>query len=186
LSEEPLQLHEAELSDGVVALRIPRAEDAPELARGVRDPAVVRYASVPWGGDSVGELAEKIDTAWPEAAQAGRSLNLAITDAPTDDVIGYFVVFEVNRRHSRCEVGFMLFPEARGRGATTRAIELACRWAYSQNFVRVQASTDVANVAAQRTLVKAGFTREGVLRSYIPAPDGTRCDFEMYSRLASD
>ena len=186
MSEEPFELPAGRLTDGEVTLRLPRLEDANALAQGVRDPAIVRYAAVSWAGDSEEELAERIATAWPEAAQAGNRLDLAIATANDDAVIGYLVVFGVIRRHARCEIGFVLFPEARGRGAMTRAIDLACRWAYAQGFVRVQAATDVTNEAAQRTLARAGFKREGVLRSYIAAPDGTRCDFEMYSRLASD
>lgn len=186
VDSEPLELPGGRVDDGEIAVRPPRAADATDLARGVRDPAVVRFASVHWGSDTVEQLAERIRTVWPEAARTAKRLDLVIADATDDSVLGYLVVFGVSRRHGHCEIGFWLVPEARGRGAAVRAIDLACRWAHADGFFRVQAATAVTNVAAQRALVKAGFTREGVLRSYIPAPDGTRSDFHMYSRLAND
>ena len=50
---------------------------------------------------------------------------------------------------------------------------------------RLEASTDVDNAAEQRALDKAGFTREGVLRS-AQFRDGTFHDLVLYSRLRGD
>lgn len=50
---------------------------------------------------------------------------------------------------------------------------------------RIQASTDVTNVAEQRALEKAGFTREGVLRG-AQFRDGSWHDLFLYSLLRSD
>jgi aminoglycoside 6'-N-acetyltransferase len=50
---------------------------------------------------------------------------------------------------------------------------------------RVQASTDITNVAEQRALDGAGFTREGILRS-AQWRLGTWHDLVLYSRLRSD
>jgi RimJ/RimL family protein N-acetyltransferase len=50
---------------------------------------------------------------------------------------------------------------------------------------RVEASTDVANVAEQRALEKAGFTREGVLRRAQARADGLH-DLVGYAVVRSD
>ena len=50
---------------------------------------------------------------------------------------------------------------------------------------RVEASTDVENIAEQRSLEKAGFVREGVIRGAQYRPDG-RHDLVNYARLRSD
>jgi RimJ/RimL family protein N-acetyltransferase len=47
---------------------------------------------------------------------------------------------------------------------------------------RVEASTDVDNVAEQRSLEKAGFHREGVLRGAQMRADGRHHDLVMYAR----
>ncbi|VAH95924.1 unnamed protein product [Triticum turgidum subsp. durum] len=54
---------------------------------------------------------------------------------------------------------------------------------------RLEAVTDVGNARSQRALEKAGFQREGVLRSYIVRPgagDGEARDAAVYSFLSSD
>lgn len=64
-------------------------------------------------------------------------------------------------------IGVLLMPEARGRGAGTRARRLLVEYLFGTTTAhRIQAETDVDNIAAQRTLEKAGFTREGVMRAY--------------------
>jgi RimJ/RimL family protein N-acetyltransferase len=49
----------------------------------------------------------------------------------------------------------------------------------------VEASTDVENLAEQRALERAGFTREGVLR-HAQFRDGGFRDLVLYSRLRGD
>lgn len=52
---------------------------------------------------------------------------------------------------------------------------------------RLEAVTDVGNARSQRALEKAGFQREGVLRSYIVRPGaGEARDAAVYSFLSSD
>lgn len=59
-----------------------------------------------------------------------------------------------------------LAPSARGRGIGTRAQRLLAEYLFDHTRVeRLQAWTDCANLAEQRALEKAGFVREGVLRS---------------------
>ena len=50
---------------------------------------------------------------------------------------------------------------------------------------RIEASTDVTNVAEQKSLEKAGFTREGLLRGAQERADG-RHDLLSYSFIRGD
>jgi RimJ/RimL family protein N-acetyltransferase len=50
---------------------------------------------------------------------------------------------------------------------------------------RLEASTDVDNLAEQRALERAGFTREAVLR-HAQFRDGGFHDLVLYSRLRGD
>jgi len=62
-------------------------------------------------------------------------------------------------------IGIALLPQHRGRGYGWAAQVAVARYLFRTTAVqRVEASTDVANVAEQRSLEKAGFHREGVLR----------------------
>jgi RimJ/RimL family protein N-acetyltransferase len=71
-------------------------------------------------------------------------------------------------RVSHCwTVGIALAPAARGRGIGTQAQRLLVDYLFAHTQAnRLEAVTAVANVAEQRALEKAGFTREGVLRGY--------------------
>lgn len=62
-------------------------------------------------------------------------------------------------------IGIALLPQHRGRGYGWAAQAAVARYLFRTTAVqRVEASTDAANVAEQRSLEKAGFHREGVLR----------------------
>jgi RimJ/RimL family protein N-acetyltransferase len=61
-------------------------------------------------------------------------------------------------------IGIALIPEARGRGFGTEAQGLLVEHLFATSLVnRIEAMTDAANAAEQRSLEKAGFHREGVL-----------------------
>jgi RimJ/RimL family protein N-acetyltransferase len=58
-----------------------------------------------------------------------------------------------------------LAPEFRGRGYGSEAQRLMARYLFAHTQVnRIEATTEITNVAEQRALEKAGFTREGILR----------------------
>jgi RimJ/RimL family protein N-acetyltransferase len=84
------------------------------------------------------------------------------------------------------EMGIALLPDARGRGYGTVAHQLLTRYLFAHTTVhRIEAATEVGNVAEQRTLEKAGFIREGVLRG-IGWRDGAWRDGVLYSLLRTD
>ena len=57
------------------------------------------------------------------------------------------------------EIGFGLAPSARGDGYATEAVSALLAVAAAHGLDRVVADTDPANIASQRTLERAGFTR---------------------------
>jgi len=83
-------------------------------------------------------------------------------------------------------LGIELLPEARGRGIGTEAQRVLANWLFDTTSVnRIEASTDVENVAEARALEKAGFTREGVNRG-AQYRAGAYHDLVLYARLRSD
>ncbi|MFC7733582.1 GNAT family protein [Actinomadura keratinilytica] len=83
-------------------------------------------------------------------------------------------------------IGIILLPGARGRGYGAEAQRLLARYLFAHTqAMRVEADTEVSNVAAQRALEKAGFTREGILRSYT-FRDGEWRDAVVYSILRNE
>lgn len=84
-----------------------------------------------------------------------------------------------NRLHRR-------FAEHRGRGHGSAAQRLLVDYLFATRLVeRIEAATDSENLAEQRSLEKAGFSREGTLR-HAQFRDGEWRDIILYSRLRSD
>ncbi len=83
-------------------------------------------------------------------------------------------------------IGIDLEPGARGQGFGTEAQRQAADYLFeTTNLHRVEASTDVDNLAEQRSLEKAGFTREGVNRG-AQFRGGAYHDLVLYARLRRD
>jgi RimJ/RimL family protein N-acetyltransferase len=62
-------------------------------------------------------------------------------------------------------IGIGLAPEFRGYGYGSAAQRLLARYLFAHTQVnRVEAITEITNLAEQRALENAGFTREGILR----------------------
>jgi RimJ/RimL family protein N-acetyltransferase len=102
-----------------------------------------------------------------------------------DDPIGFVSYRRAwENQSSYCwDFGIALLPEARGKGYGTEAQRLLVRYLFAHSMVeRVQATTRVENIAEQRALEKAGFTREGILRS-ITFQGGQWRDGVLYSVL---
>ena len=83
-------------------------------------------------------------------------------------------------------IGIGLSPGTRGHGVGGVAQRLLAEWLLDTTDVdRIEASTDVENVAEQRALEKAGFVQEGILRSAQERLDG-RHDLFSYSLLREE
>jgi len=91
-----------------------------------------------------------------------------------------------NRGSQALNIGIALAPDARGHGIGTSAQRQVCTWLFRHTLThRIEASTDVANLAEQKSLTRAGFTREGILRG-AQFRGGQWHDMVQFSRLRSD
>ena len=107
-------------------------------------------------------------------------------DRPIGTVGWHRVGYGPNAESGAWNVGIALIPEARGHGYGTEAQVLLAAYLFANTPVnRVEASTDIENIVEQRSLEKAGFVREGVVRgSQFRA--GAYHDLVTYSRLRDD
>jgi RimJ/RimL family protein N-acetyltransferase len=84
------------------------------------------------------------------------------------------------------EIGYWVAPWARGRGYAAEATRALAEWAFRHGAPRVHLFADVRNAASQAVAARAGFVREGVVRSAVPYRDGSRGDAALFSRLPGD
>jgi RimJ/RimL family protein N-acetyltransferase len=93
---------------------------------------------------------------------------LAVVD-DDDALVGevsWIKVFNGPPPNADCwNLGIWIAPEHRGQGFGTEAQRLGAAYLFDHTLLeRIQASTESDNLAEQRALEKAGFTREGTLR----------------------
>lgn len=89
-------------------------------------------------------------------------------------------------RTSYWEIGIALLPEYRGRGIGWRAQAMLTSYLFEHTSVqRIQAATHPENIAEQKSLEKAGFRLEGVIRG-CEFRAGKLRDGYLYSRLRDD
>ena len=83
-------------------------------------------------------------------------------------------------------IGIWLVPEHRGKGYGSEAQRLLAAYLLDNSFLeRIEAGTEGGNVAEQKALEKAGFTREGVLRRAC-FRGGEWRDMVVYSKLRGE
>jgi len=110
-----------------------------------------------------------------------------VADATPIGTVGWHRVMNgPNPGSAAWNIGISLIPAARGHGYGTEAQRLLADYLFTNTDAnRVEASTDIENLPEQRSLEKAGFAREGVLRgSQYRA--GAYHDLVLYSRLRHD
>lgn len=168
--------------DNAVDLRPVAESDLPILYKLTNDPAAT--GDLEWYGWQDPTRARR---RWEENGMLGENGGTLVV-VRGDQVLG-FVEWHRQQmgRISFCwNIGIALMPEARGLGYGTQAQRLLVRYLFAHTLVnRIEAGTEVSNIAEQRALEKAGFTREGITRG--AAFQGGRWrDGVVYSVLRSE
>ena len=163
-----------------MVLRPPQVEDVPALTVACQDAEISRWTRVP------SPYSEAHAREWVEAQPEEHGVALLAVDAATENLLGSVGLAEIDRKRGRAEIGFWTAPWARRRGTAERAVRLLSGWAFDTlALARLQALVREENHLSQRVLERAGFTREGVLRSYEEIK-GERRDIAIFSRLAEE
>jgi RimJ/RimL family protein N-acetyltransferase len=86
--------------------------------------------------------------------------------ADSDRLAGEALLWGIDLHNRTAHVGVSLLPEFRGRAFGTDVVRVLCSYGISvRGLHRLQVETLVDNEAMVRAATRAGFTREGVLRS---------------------
>jgi RimJ/RimL family protein N-acetyltransferase len=167
---------------GDVILRFPSLEDVDAILPAFTDPELREAGNLP-AFDRDALIASLEDL--PRLAEGGRLLALAAVDAGSGEVVGGGTLHHLDAERKIVEIGYFVLPHARRRGIATTVARLLAEHAFSLGIERVAAYVNVGNVASERVVERAGFTREGVVRS-MPKPDGRRIDKTLFSLLPGE
>ncbi len=120
------------------------------------------------------------------AEDRGKLLIVTKAGEPAGDVSYRVVIHGPGPANRVPEIGITIAIPFRGRGYGAEAQKLLAAYLLATRpIARVQATTDSANIAEQRALERAGFTREGVLRR-AQFRAGDWHDLVMYSKLRGE
>lgn len=168
---------------GHIRLRWLREDDAPAVAAACRDPEIPRWTFME-EGLTRRRAAAWIERSWRLRAE-GAAARFAIAGADDDRFLGQVGV-AIDRLRVSGETFYWVAAPARRRGAAATALRLVSRWALGPlGLERLELLTHPRNRASQRVAERAGYLREGTLRSYQPFK-GRRMDAVVFSLLPAD
>ena len=159
----PIPWPDPPLEDARTALRRFREGDIRALVEICHDEVVLRWTRVPHGYTEQ-HAREHIARSEKERV-AGREIHFAITDAESGEPLGGCDVRL--RPDATAEVGYMLGPAARGRGAATAAVRLLAGWALEGlGMRRVEILAHPDNAPSRAVAERAGFRQTKLLRAH--------------------
>jgi RimJ/RimL family protein N-acetyltransferase len=175
------------LSDDHLLIRPFRAEDLNVLYEAVRESIAEVSPWLPWCHpnyaieDSYAFILSRKD-AWGDETE----YSFAVFDAGTETFLGGVGLNQVNRIYRCANLGYWVRSSRAGHGVASSAARLAARYGLEElGLQRIEILAATGNHASQRAALKAGATREGVLRKRLLV-NGEAQDAVVYSFVAED
>jgi RimJ/RimL family protein N-acetyltransferase len=179
----PMSAHRATTAMTEVSLEPLDARFLEDVRALVADPEVLRFTRIPEPPP------DDFARTWIDSYESGRREGSRVGFATVDadgGFVGLGLVPSIDRPGAEAELGYIVTPEARGRGVATAILRLLTDWAFAElQSERLCLIIDVANHASQRVAERCGYQREGVMRS-IHVKQGRRSDAVLWSRLPGD
>ncbi len=172
------------LADETIRLEPLAESHAHEFDELIGDEDVTRFTHVRSDADEEFVLGwlRRYEAGWEDGSRAGFCIR-AVSDG---SFIGFAAIVRLDLAAREGEIGYMVAPAARGRGASARAVELLTGWGFAElSLQRLELRIDVENMASERVAERSGYHCDGVLRN-VHFKDGRRSDTGVWSRLASD
>jgi RimJ/RimL family protein N-acetyltransferase len=185
---QDVELDDVELTGDRLLLRRWRPADADSVFAIMQDDSMFEFLALPrpYTRAAAREFVERIGH---EGRGEGTGVGCAVVDRAFDMLVGAIAL-----RHlpGQCDIGYWIAPAARGHRYAAEATRLLVDWGFAHGIPRVELLCDVGNLASIRTALAAGFSYEGVNRSYDWGPtdihDGSRAriDVARFARLPGD
>ncbi len=116
----------------------------------------------------------------------GIGYSFVIADESTDLAVGSIGLWLKNIDQGRASIGYWVVASQRKRNAAGCVLKEIARWALEELHIpRLELYVEPRNVASIRTAERAGFKKEGLLRSWQQVGHERR-DMFMYSLIMED
>jgi RimJ/RimL family protein N-acetyltransferase len=173
-----------QLTDGRIRLEPLAQRDVADALAMCDDDDTKRFTYLPTNADEgwVAGWLRGYEDGWAEGSRAGFS----IRDGETGSFLGFAAIVRLDLEQAQGEIGYVVSPQARGRGAALAAVRLLTQWGFDElALLRLELRIDTANAASERVAERAGYRRDGVLRS-LAFKEGRRVDTGVWSLLPGD
>ncbi|WP_254705844.1 GNAT family N-acetyltransferase [Streptomyces vilmorinianum] len=169
------------LAAGAFELRPWERADLPLVEEASTDPYIPLITTVP-PVYSPTEGEAYLRRQWSRA-ETGAGYPFVIVRRRDTHPVGMIGLWLRDLPEGRATLGYWIAPSYRGEGAAAAALTAVSDWALTELGVpRLQLLVEPWNDASSRTAERAGFAREGLLRSWQEV-GGERRDMVMYGRV---
>lgn len=166
---------------GNVTLRAFRPEDAPMAMELSRDPYVPAMGTLPL--NAADDQAQQWIHRQQTRHTAGTGFSFAIVDHTEGRCAGFTGLWVRELPAGRATIGYGIAPSCRGRHLAADALRAVTSFAWTiPGLHRTELYIEPWNTASIRTAERAGYLREGLLRSYQEIA-GRRRDMLLYSAV---
>lgn len=155
-------------------------EDAPDVYLMMSDPEVMAHWDVEPIDDPDVVASIVASQAQETAMGGGWYWSMRLTADGT--FLGVCDLSDVDWRHKRAEVGFMMGKDSWGKGYAWEAMTSVLAFAAGEGLKRLTARTHVGNTRSDSLLTRLGFTQEGYLNGHIDR-EGERRDCRLWGML---
>lgn len=193
----PIEAPENRFGDGVISLTPFELDDASTILEWDADQEIQHWYDWP-----LTPAADDAETYAARLASAERTARMSRQRWGTGEQFAFIIRSATGesagwvdlqpRGSGRGNVSYGILERHRKKGAATRSVLLASRYAFDVlHWVRLEIVMIADNAASRAVALKAGFLPEGVLRSYGAferyQPElGRRFDWAIYGRLCTD
>ncbi len=166
---------------GLVVLREFELRDVPMAIEASTDPYIPLIGTLP-ANASEQEAQDWVDRQRGRLAE-GLGLSFAIAETDTDRAVGAIGLWLAGLRQGRATVGYSIIPSARGRGLAAAALIAVTEFAWTIPALhRIELHIEPWNEGSVRTAERAGYEREGLMRSHQEI-GGRRRDMLLYATV---
>jgi RimJ/RimL family protein N-acetyltransferase len=114
--------------------------------------------------------------------ERGEALYWSVRLSDDNRFVGSVDLTDIDRRHHRAEIGFVLARPVWGQGYGYEAVQAVLGHAATLGFRRLWARTQVGDNASEKLLAKLGFEVEGYMKGHVDR-DGERRDCRLWGLL---
>ncbi len=123
---------------------------------------------------------------YPHMCELSRTDNSEYYITMGGKIIGSVGFVRVDEALRTAEIGYWLSRDFNGRGIMTKSVNIMEQFAFDKlNANRVEIRVDVENIPSQRVAIRAGYTREGILRQAFILRGQAR-DVIVYSKIKNE